>query len=318
MNSVLTLTPEEARELERVRLKWIAELVSTKPANRKRAEQGVRLTYRAAGLREPRYFLWFDGLLEAAVGAEQLGGSAERNWMLPPGALRPRKRVQQSLRRLLEVRTWPQVVKAIGREHTQSRFEKRIVVNSAPSGRRAIPIAVAVKRTDSLQAGLHPFDPVDDSGSFDPPAVRAARQELDQSWRRFFEQQHYLLSCYLGPGVPGHPGLELLSPLFARDYPFGFLAMHEFFFRCCGLRTSAAYEGLCITAHSCAAWWPFADAALLADRPRIVHFDSEGKLHNPDGPAIVYRSGLALCAMHGKYRGFADGRHQHWSLTKRL
>jgi hypothetical protein len=105
-----TLSAEQARQLEILRERWLHAIFSTRPANREKAEDGVRRTYRAAGVREPQQFLWFDGLLEAALAAEQLGASADRNWMLPPLALRHRKRVRADLRRRLGLRTWRQVV----------------------------------------------------------------------------------------------------------------------------------------------------------------------------------------------------------------
>jgi hypothetical protein len=126
--------------------------------------------------------------------------------------------------------------------------------------------------------------------------------ELDQAASDFREQQRKLFSCHMGPGVPGHSSLDILSPVFARDYPFGFLAKHDALFRLCREKTSSAYAGLCTTAHNCSAWWPFSNAAILADRPRELYLNREGKLHNVDGPAIIYRSGLELHARHGSFR----------------
>ena len=82
-----TLTIDQQRQFKIVRDRWFDSIFSTKPANRRKAEDGVRRTYRAAGVMEPELFLWFDGLLEAAIAAEQLGPLQEANWMLPPKAL---------------------------------------------------------------------------------------------------------------------------------------------------------------------------------------------------------------------------------------
>src|SRR5579864_3955476 len=117
-----TLTIDQQRQLKILRNRWFDSIFSTKPANRRRAEDGVRRTYRAAGVTDPELFLWFDGLLEAAIAAEQLGPLQETNWMLPPKAIKYRQRVQGDLRRRLGLRTWRQVVNAVGPEHTRHRF----------------------------------------------------------------------------------------------------------------------------------------------------------------------------------------------------
>src|SRR5262245_49188663 len=299
MDSSLRLTSDEEAGLEITRRKWLSDLVSTKPANRKRTEEGVRRTYQAAGLPEPELFLWFDGLLEAALAAEQLGNWGKWNWMLPPNALDHRKLMQQPLRRSLSVRTWPQVLKFVGVEYSSHRIEEREVPNPSPFGRKTLRLAIAVRREDTLQSGVRSFDPFDAERDDEPPMIRKLRVELDQAGISLFEQQRQLFSSLMGPGPPGHSSLDTLKPVFARDYPFGFLAVHEFLWRCCQEKTSLPYEGLWRSAHNCAAWWPFTRAAVLADRPLVVHFNSEGKLHNPEGPAIIYRSGLELYAEHG-------------------
>ena len=52
----------------------------------------------AASFPEPELFLWFDGLLEAALAVDQLGPLRQVKLDVPPGVLRPRKRVQADLR----------------------------------------------------------------------------------------------------------------------------------------------------------------------------------------------------------------------------
>ncbi len=293
------LTTTQERQLQVLRRRWLDSIFSIERADRKKAEAGVRRTYTAAGVREPESFIWFDGLLEAAIAAEQLDPLVDINWRLPREALRHRERVRQELRHRLRMRTWRQVIKSIGPEHTPYRHEERLVVNTSGIGKRVLRMGVAVPREDSLQSGLAPFDPerIPESA-----LLRSLQLELDTAGRNLILQQRALLSAHMGAGPPGHSSLDSIYPVFARDYPFGFLAQHEFLFRTCGDKRSAQYAGLWMTAHHCAAWWPFTNAAILADRPRELHLDAEGRLHNLKGPAIVYRSGLALHASHGSLR----------------
>jgi hypothetical protein len=46
-------------------------------------------------------------------------------------------------------------------------------------------------------------------------------------------------------------------------------------------------------------WWPLKGAVVLTERPKYLKLDEEGRLHNPNGPAIVYPDGWTICAIHG-------------------
>ena len=54
------LTPEQEALLPQQRDKWIRLGLSTEPANRVEAEQGVRQAYEAAGLPAPQFMIWVD------------------------------------------------------------------------------------------------------------------------------------------------------------------------------------------------------------------------------------------------------------------
>lgn len=58
-------------------------------------------------------------------------------------------------------------------------------------------------------------------------------------------------------------------------------------------------HGLMEVAKSSGWWWPLSDAAVLTDRPDRLHRDEQGRLHNETGPAIRYRDGFAVYAVHG-------------------
>jgi hypothetical protein len=52
-------------------------------------------------------------------------------------------------------------------------------------------------------------------------------------------------------------------------------------------------------ARSAGWWWPFAGLVVMSDRPCEAHVDNRHRLHNELGPALVYRDGFALWALHG-------------------
>ncbi|MFE7190535.1 DUF6745 domain-containing protein [Kitasatospora sp. NPDC057541] len=46
-------------------------------------------------------------------------------------------------------------------------------------------------------------------------------------------------------------------------------------------------------------WWPYADVALVSERPVALHRDEAGRLDRADGPALAYSDGFALHAWRG-------------------
>jgi hypothetical protein len=52
-------------------------------------------------------------------------------------------------------------------------------------------------------------------------------------------------------------------------------------------------------AQCCGWWWPFDDVCVLTDRCAVLACDERGRLHAPDGPAVVYPDGWTIYAWHG-------------------
>ena len=63
-----SLTPDQEARLPLIRDKWIAIGLSTDPADRARAEAGIRLAYRRAGLTEPDKTIWLGSPMAGAIG----------------------------------------------------------------------------------------------------------------------------------------------------------------------------------------------------------------------------------------------------------
>ncbi|MFI5912779.1 DUF6745 domain-containing protein [Dactylosporangium sp. NPDC051541] len=57
--------------------------------------------------------------------------------------------------------------------------------------------------------------------------------------------------------------------------------------------------GLAGVARSAGWWWPYANIAILTDRPDAVHRDNIGRLHAADAPALHYTDGYAIHAWRG-------------------
>ena len=75
--------------------------------------------------------------------------------------------------------------------------------------------------------------------------------------------------------------------------------------------------GLSTVARNASWWWPLRDAVILTDRPDTLHRDTQGRLHCTTGPALRYRDGWAIHAIHG-VRVPADLIEQGWDADRVL
>jgi hypothetical protein len=58
-------------------------------------------------------------------------------------------------------------------------------------------------------------------------------------------------------------------------------------------------HGLAAVARTTGWWWPYADVAVLSERPVELHRDEAGRLDRGDGPALAYADGFVLHAWRG-------------------
>jgi len=65
---ITQLTPDQRATLPAIRDEWIAHGLSTAPADRAAAEQGIRDAYRAGGLEPPRFIIWVGSPYAGAWG----------------------------------------------------------------------------------------------------------------------------------------------------------------------------------------------------------------------------------------------------------
>lgn len=67
-----------------------------------------------------------------------------------------------------------------------------------------------------------------------------------------------------------------------------------------GADIGSAEAGL-IVHKNCGGWYALREVLLLSERPIEIHVDDEGKLHNDNGPALVYRDGFGVPIRHGRW-----------------
>ena len=224
-----TLTVEQEAMLAQVRDEWLAVGLSTEPANRPAAEEGVRQAYRRAGMEPPSVVIWLGSpyagcVASAMLSQDQVGGQV---WA------QVRDQVWGQVRDQVRDQVWDQVRGQVwGQVRGQVRAQVRGQVRDAVWGQH--------------EAG-------------------------------------YLGWC---------DAMQLI-----------------------GVNLDVA--GLSTVARNAGWWWPMRDTVILTDRPDTLHRDPQGRLHCETGPALRYRDGWAIHAIHG-VRVPADLIEHGWDVARIL
>ena len=263
-----------------IRASWLGHLHSTAPADRARAEAGVRRLYAAAGFPEPRHFFWYQSPREAAWPVTLLFSDGDRaiSPLLAASALSPdEKRRMEAARAELGARL-------------------------GTSDWRSTVAAVGALRLATMQAMADP------SRLFGMAFVNA-RFELDEDVSGMFmvhdddlarAESHFIgsnLGVLQSAAEPAAAGTVIGHP-FYQEVSFSAMADDE---KLVGdRRAPALLEAAWEIARSAGLWWPFEHAAFLTERPAEIHVNERKVPHREDGPAIVYRDGWSVYAWNGK------------------
>ena len=254
-----------------IRADWLAQLHSTEPADRPRAEAGVRRLYAAAGFREPQHFLWFDSPFAASWAVALLIAPSHFLWgqKLASGLSRDARerfdRTRSALGTRLGLADWNQVLAAAGTplgEHL--RFP--------PDPGRMFKLKIVESRyeMDNDIAGTYARYTVED--------------DLQRAEERFWGSNLGALRSAIHCPTTD----QLIGQSFFGEYSFSFMAHDE---HTVGDREPPAIMAAAWDiARSSGMWWPFENAAILSDRPSDIHVNERQLLHRGDGPAATYRS----------------------------
>ena len=267
-----------------VRARWLAQLLSIEPADRARAEAGIRELYRAAGFPEPRYFVWFDSPFRASWAIAFLLEPHNGLWsqILESAARSDRERIEQiraDLCRALLEPDWRSAVAAAG-PPMDPRYSMQNIRQASAS--------VKYLQSEIITARMH-FHP-DRSVIFSTPDPS---DDLVRAERGLWGSASSVLSTQSGCGPTG----SLIEGSFYSIYPFSNMAIDEAFGS--GVPPallSAAWN----VARSAGPWWPFQNLAVLTDRPTEIHVNERHLLHRGDGPAAIYRDGAKAYAWNGR------------------
>jgi hypothetical protein len=315
------LTSEQEAQLAAVRDEWRALGLATGPADRLRAERGMRDAYLAAGLPPPALFLWVRSPLEGVLGTMHLSVTGARS---EPSA--SKRRLAAVLRAAyLDLvgrpgeepwgRAWAPLVHPPGdrlttylagalldsravRDHVARRLPARIgrVVQSAVGPRVADQVRREVQGDVRWHVLRHAWSPV-------------VAEIQTRAWERLkahVEERYADRWPWVGAWSVVRDLYRLVAIQEALHAPAGdratpdWLAAYDFFGRACGVGAAERLHGLMELTRSAGWWWwPARGAAVLSERPDEIHMDEQGRLHSARGAALAYPDGWSLWAWHG-------------------
>ena len=256
---ITALTLEQEALIPIKREEWLKVGLSTQPADRDKAEQGVRLAYEAAGLNPPEQMIWVDSPLAGCYAASLLAKVRDQVrdqvWDQVRDQVRAQVRAQVGGQVGAQVgaRVWDQV-------RAQVRAQVQAQVGDQVRGQVGAQVWDQVRAQGRAQVRAQVGGQVEDQ-------IRG--QVEDQIWAAVHGQHQasYLAFCdFFVDALPG-----TIKPL----------------------------QGILQVARSAGWWWPFENAVVISERPVELHLDPKGRLHNTEGMALQYPDGFGIWAIHG-------------------
>lgn len=274
------LPPELENALPQIRDEWLASGLSTKPANRPLAEEGVRKAYVSGGLPPPAHIVWLDSPFGGAIGAAMLAKMATL------GDLKGHIDIDiDDEARLPQVR---ETGAASSIEASASLIWHQMGAQLLQNLRGKVDLSQGWVLYDLLRGSKHSAA-VNGSHAASNEQLENAQRVWDALGRRLLSE------------MGGDFASEVREQLFRAGYgqhDVSWLAFYDVFARA-GIEACKRLEGLMQLARNAGWFWPFRGLCIITERPCQLHRDERGRLHNLSGPAIQYPDGWAVYAIHG-------------------
>jgi hypothetical protein len=259
MKKISKLTKEQELQLAVFRDKWLEIGLCCEPANRQQAIEGAKLAYAAAGLKEPKIFVWLDSPLSGAYGAamlKEIESQVESQvW----------SQVWSQVRSQVESQVWSQV-----RSQVRSQVESQVWSQVWSQVRSQVESQVWSQVWSQVRSQVW-------------SQVRS--QVESQVWSQVWSQvRSQVRSQVYQAGYGSHDASWL-----------GFYEFMQFV----GIEEASKLNGLQKIAQSSGWFWPFENLVILTERHNVLMRDAAGRLHCENGPAIAYRDGFKLWRWHG-------------------
>jgi hypothetical protein len=272
--------------LTKIQSSLLKQLLSTKPAERPRAEAALAAIYPIILKRPaPKHLFWFDSPERAGWAVKLLDAAQERMWagFVELESRRP------------ERRQFLDGVRAELCDHAGLKWEK---LTKVAGWHRIQQTSFNLERIESH--GRMEF------------FMEAARQDhpLHDDWKRkmspFFGgpkrgNEVWRVEKRYRAAILGACGHEMsYNHTQQSAYTFALMAEDQEFVASSGRAVTPAIAAAWEFVRSAGECWVFEGAVVLLDRPAKVRLNSENFLHCEDGPAVVFRDGTKIWARNGR------------------
>jgi hypothetical protein len=276
------LTSEAMQALEQHLDRWGAIRTSCAPADREAVEEGIRLSYEAAGLAPPRHIIWCGGPIEiakhlAAASADEPIGPSVKSRIFDA----PRERTGT----FAEIFWKEVVVAASGLTNRRSITAARNSLERAQGISRTINRAVREAAHDVLFR----------------PSVRARYAVQRMRGLPRIMPRRTFSEIAIGP--------DELASLGVYEYLRDALDWQEH---------TETLRGLWAIAKSAGWMVPHQHACWVAERPDKLATDLRGRLHCANGPALRYRDGWSVHAWKGVEVPAWAIEHPEWITASKI
>ena len=272
------LTDAQVALLADVRDEWLSVGLATEPADRPAAEDGVRAAYRRAGLTPPRVMVWLDSPLAGCIGAAVLGQAEDK--------------VRDQVGDKVWDQVWAQVGAKVGDKVWDQVWDQ---VGDQVRAQVGAKVGDQVWAQVRDQVGAQVWDQV-----WDQVGAQVGDQVGAQVWDQVWDQVGAQVGAKVGDQVWAQVWDQVGDRVWDAvqgQHDAGFLGWCDALRR---IGVTIDVDGLSTVARNAGWWWPMRDAVILTDRPDTLHRDPQGRLHCTTGPALRYRDGWSIYAIHGE------------------
>jgi hypothetical protein len=301
MSEINNLTPEQIARLDEFRTKWFAIALSTDPADRLLAQDGVKQAYTAANLDPPVIFVWFKSPLEGYLAAALCEVWAPHG-LLPrtPRVAKVRQEVWGSVVAKVGDQAWSSVTKQVCKQVNDDVYNQLRELLETP-----VWVQVWAQLGDHISNQIGPNITAHVRNQFSSAWVE--NEALDNVWDQLRSQVRAQVGSQIGaqisPSLWGKVIREVCFELNGHEcvgqYGAGGLSFYDYFRTVGGVLAADRVAGLIQVAESCGWWWPYRGLTILTERPCSISRDSRGRLHNENALALEYPDGSGVYAIHG-------------------
>jgi hypothetical protein len=303
MSEIDKLTPEQIARLDEFRTKWFAIALSTDPADRFLAQEGVKQAYAAANLDPPAIFVWLRSPLEGFLVATLCEVWAPR-WVFGlriPVVAKLRDKIWGPVSAKIGGRAWVTVKKQVwGRVMDQTYARFRGLLDTPVWARGWAELG------DRIHNEIVPLITGQITDKF-WSQFKIENEVLDQVWDQLRSQVRAQVGIQVGAQISPRLWRNIMAEVWydVKDqqclgqHDAGAFSFYDYFRTVCGVLAGDRLAGLIQITKCCGWWWPYRGLAILTERPCSISRDSRGRLHNENALALEYPDGWGIYAIHG-------------------